>query len=254
MQEHNPPTDSDVRDAEVRPDAAKLSKIFKRLRTWTEQNDQEIEYGRWYVHEAKDPLEEESKIRPQRNAQKIWPHWSHGVPKKLRRSAFSPSFRLNGVQHYPRAYFETLELNWNDMRLLSQLENSSYLLPGDYEHQWSGVYRLFSPETTIDRSCGKDPTGTLYLGMAGARGRNWSTLRTRISSIVKGDHHAMQNRNKLARNRYPWNSLAVEWAYTDRERLSYKGKPFAEAIVAERWLLECYNDSFGELPPWNQRG
>jgi hypothetical protein len=26
----------------------------------------------------------------------------------------------------------------------------------------------------------------------------------------------MQNRNKLARNRYPWNSLAVEWAYTDR--------------------------------------
>jgi hypothetical protein len=34
--------------------------------------------------------------------------------------------------------------------------------------------------TVIDRCCGKDPRGTLYLGLAGGRGRNWSILRTCI--------------------------------------------------------------------------
>jgi hypothetical protein len=55
----------------------------------------------------------------------------------------------------------------------------------------------------------------------------------------------------LIEQKYPWASLAVEWAYTPGE-LNHKGKPFSKAILAENFLLSCYSDSFGELPPWNR--
>ena len=133
--------------------------------------------------------------------------------------------------------------------MLSSLEKNKRFLPHSYTDEWSGVYRIFSPNTPIDRCCGKDPTGTLYIGLAGSRVRKWSILRTRISSILTGEHHAIKNRSDLSRQRFPWGSLAVEWAYTG-ERKNYKGEFVAEAILAEGWLLACYKDLYGEYPPW----
>jgi hypothetical protein len=139
--------------------------------------------------------------------------------------------------------------------MLSPLDGNFHLLPGNYKSEWSGVYRIFSPNTDIDRCCGKDPTGTLYVGMAGTRGGNWSILRTRIAAIAKRDHHTTENWafSNVSRQKFPWETLAVEWAYTG-SRPDHKGESVPAAILAERWLLGSYNDSFGEFPPWNQRG
>ena len=93
------------------------------------------------------------------------------------------------------------------------------------------------------------------MGQAGSRGRSWSILRTRIRSIVKGDHHAIGNwrDSNIARQKFPWDSLSVEWAFTGT-LVDLKGDSSAEALLAETWLLGCYNDSYGEYPPWNQKG
>jgi hypothetical protein len=160
---------------------------------WTEQDDEEIEYGRQYDYTLKNTLIEEYKVRPPKKLAKIWPHWSEGIPTKLRLKVSIDAFSRGNVYHKPVEKYETLELRWNAPHALSVLKNSYSRLPSARRGEWSGVYRIFSPDTTINRCCGKDPTGTLYIGRAGVRGRNWSILRTRIMSIVTGDHHAIRN-------------------------------------------------------------
>jgi hypothetical protein len=107
---------------------------------------------------------------------------------------------------------------------------------------------------TIDRLCGKDPTGTLYLGRAGSE-RGWSILRTRLMQVAKREHHATQcwGDNEQVRRKYPWETVAVDWTYTPH-RLNDKGDSVPGSRMAEQWLLWCYNDSFGEYPPLNQEG
>jgi hypothetical protein len=220
-----------------------------------DDDGEQFEYGRVYVHTPTSNFDEESKLLPLKGDGEIWPHWNDGVPTKFRRKLGSPAFTLKGVQHHYREYFESMELEWNSSRKLSFLrKHYGYLPSGKYESQWSGVYRLFLPDTTIDRFCGKDPTGTLYLGRAGGVGRNWSILRTRIMAIAKREHHATRSwdYNEVIRNKYPWDSLAIEWAFTGK-RTDYKGDAFASAPLAETWLLISYNDSYGELPPLNQK-
>ena len=221
---------------------------------WTDEDDkvdEEIKYGKWYRYTAKTTLAEEYKVHPP----VIWPHWSEGVPTKLRRKLGSDPFVHGTVHHRYVAYYVSVEFDWNAPVKLSLSENNYRSLPRNYRSELSGVYRIFSPNTTIDRSCGKDPTGTLYLGQAGSRGRSWSILRTRIMSIVKRGHHAISNwsYNKIAQQKFPWDSLAVQWAFTGKI-LDLKGESSAEALLAETWLLACYNDSYGEYPPWNQKG
>jgi hypothetical protein len=133
---------------------------------WTEQDDREIKYSKWYVFDAKASLAEEDKIRPPKKVEPIWPHWSEGVPTKLRIWASSPSFSLGAVRHRSRPFYESLELKWNAPCKLSLLKENYRLLPHSHTSEWSGVYRIFSLNTIIDRCCGKDPTGTLYLGQA----------------------------------------------------------------------------------------
>jgi hypothetical protein len=51
---------------------------------WTEEDDkvdEKMQYGRWGRYTAKTTLAEEYKVHPP----VIWPHWSEGVPTKLRR-------------------------------------------------------------------------------------------------------------------------------------------------------------------------
>jgi len=221
---------------------------------WTEEDDEEVEYGEWIVCDAETSLAEQNKVHPPEQMQELWPHWNDGVPRTFRRKLGSPSFHKGTVRHRYREYYVTIELDWNTPHSLPLLRNNYDLLPSTFTRHWSGVYRIFSPDTKIDRCCGQDPTGTLYIGQAGSRG-GWSILRTRIMAIVKGDHHATNKRsvNSVVREMFPWGSLAVEWAYTG-ERTNYKGETVAEAILAEGFLLSCYKQSYGELPPWNARG
>jgi hypothetical protein len=183
-------------------------------------------------------------------ADDVWPHWSEGVPSKLRRELGSPAFSAGKVTYKYRTYHETLTFTWNETFWLPELKKNKRLLP---RHS-SGVYRLFAPNVSIPRCCGIDPTGTLYLGCAGTK-RNWSNLRTRIKNVVDKDHHAMikMSATQVVQKTFPWSSLAVEWAYMGT-RMNYKGESEPAATLGESYLLASYHDSFGELPPWNQKG
>jgi hypothetical protein len=212
------------------------------------EDDDEIEYGKLYVHDLKD-----SGLHRPTAREDIWPLWSDGVPTRLRLTAFTPAFWRDKVHHKARPTQLSLELRWSTSQLLSVLSENKHLLPsGKFSNEWNGVYRLFLPDTTIDRFCGKDPTGTLYLGRAGSK-RGWSILRTRIQAIARGTHHATRSYSDLVRRKYSWDSLAVDWAYTG-DILNYEGETVPGAKRAESWLLSCYNDSFGEYPPMNQEG
>lgn len=218
---------------------------------WTEENDKEPKYGKLYTFTYKTTLYEDRKVRPLLN-ETIWPHWSEGVPTKLRRRVFDKRFDNGKVQHKPRDRYVTIEFNWNAAQALSTLKNNYHLLPGNYENEWRGVYRIFLTEICIDRLGGKDPTGTLYIGRAGSK-RGWSTLRYRVMKAANLEHHAIDFRDAF-RSKFSHNSLAVEWAYTSGRQSNHKGEPIAEAVMAENWLLWCYSEAFGEYPPWNERG
>jgi hypothetical protein len=211
-------------------------------------HDNEIEYHKWYHFTAGAACDEGNETESL--SEDIWPHWADGVPSKLRRELGSPAFKAGNVQYRYRTYYETLNFVWNEAYRLSELRKHKGLLP---RHS-SGIYRLFAPDMSIARCCGTDPTGTLYLGCAGTK-RNWSNLRTRVKNIVQKDHHAMINISgcEVAQKTFPWETLAVEWAYMGK-RLNYSGKSEPAAVLGETWLLASYHDSFGELPPWNQRG
>jgi hypothetical protein len=73
-------------------------------------------------------------------------------------------------------------------------------------------------------------------------------------AISKGEHHATRcwDYNAVIRTQYPWDSLAIEWAYTGK-RKNHKGDSVAAAPLAETWLLSCYIDAYGELPLLNQK-
>jgi len=215
---------------------------------WTEEDDKELEYDKWHRFTAKTTRAEYFKVHPLQR--EIWPNWSDGVPTKLCRQLGSPAFDLGVVKHrYRPHYYDAVDFHWCRSFTLPDLTNNTRLLP---EHA-GGVYRLFAANKTIDRCCGKDPTGTLYLGCAGTK-RNWSNLRTRIKSLVDRDHHAI-NRvsfSDVKQKVFPWDSLAVQWDMGERK--NYKGEPESAAILGETCLLACYHDSFGEYPPWNQKG
>jgi hypothetical protein len=188
----------------------------------TEQDEDEIIYGNWEFT-AQDVLEEERKLFAAKKPKDIWPRWSDGVPAKLRRTYYCPSFTKNGVRYKSRQHCETLEFWWTSPRTISELGKNYGQLPSTRKYHWSGVYRIFILDTAIERLCGKDPTGTLYLGLAGTGSRSWSILRNRLMGVANGDHHAIR-----------------EWRCND-------------ALTAENWLLHCYRDTFGEFPPLNEK-
>jgi hypothetical protein len=222
---------------------------------WTDQDDAEIGYGEEVSLDASSFLAEIKKVYPPRQADEIWPRWSEGVPTEFRRQVWGDWFSSGVARHRPITFSLTLDLEWNGPYSLDQLKDKPRYLPADYTSQWSGVYRIFARDTAIDRCCGTDHTGTLYVGCAASRGRNWSILRTRIQSILNGAHHAMAkwSFSDLLRQKFPRESLAIEWAYTGM-RVDYTGKSVPNVLLAEGWLLSSYNDSYGEYPPWNQKG
>jgi hypothetical protein len=220
-----------------------------------EGSDQDIEYGREYVHTAEGALEEARKQLLSAGESYSWPNWSDGVPIILRRTVWSPQFQLGQVIHRHRKIQATVEFTWGKPRLLTELRENYGLLPSiKYTSQWYGVYRVFVPDSRIGRLCGIDPTGTIYIGRAGSE-RGWSILRTRIMQLAKREHHVTREwaYNDARQKKYPWSSLAVDWAYTEHW-LNHKGERIIGAKRAERWLLDSYNEAFGEYPPLNQEG
>ena len=106
----------------------------------------------------------------------------------------------------------SLNLDWNRPYLLADLERNYELLPSTRTSEWSGVYRLFAPDTVIERACGADATGTLYIGKGGAGGRKWSILRNRVMKLVQREHNALDHWHVSNRvqQRFPWTGLAVQ--------------------------------------------
>ncbi len=140
---------------------------------------------------------------------------------------------------------------WSPARTVKGLGSSI----GKHVRAKAGVYRLIAladveqrTPMVINRVCGCDETGTLYIGVA-AR-----TLRLRLQQLMrslrppaafrfrrKPEHHVGDRirSNRLLEKMLPRECLAVTWAYEKR--------PW----TAEEELLSQYLASFGELPPLN---
>jgi hypothetical protein len=221
---------------------------------WTEAHEKDLAYGEWHNCTPQE-LAVENRLYPAERGEEIEPRWSEGVPSRMRRLCGSPDFFKDGVYHRYRPYYRSVDLCWGGVYFLSWLKaNKAYLPSAKYSRQWSGVYRLSVEGMTIPRCCGSDTTGTLYVGRGGTGRRNSSILQNRVKALVDGKHEALNNWRciDLVRKKYPWESLAVQWAFTGRS-LNYKAEDVAEAEFAESFLLGSYNEAFGELPPWNLR-
>jgi hypothetical protein len=223
---------------------------------WTASDDDEFEYGRQYTFEIGTILAEEKKRLAQQEPQDVWPDWREGRPTHFRRHVYVRAFDSGTAKHQETRQLVGLELSWREAYSLDFLKKNSHRLPSTkWSSQWSGVYRLFASTTSINRCCGTDTTGTLYIGMAGTGKMSWSILATRLKEVIKSNHHAIAkwHRSKLLCERFPRTSLNIEWAYTGT-RTNHAGDTSHDAALAEAWLLASYSDSFGEYPPLNEVG
>ena len=88
----------------------------------------------------------------------------------------------------------------------------------------------------LDRVCGRDETGTLYIGCA-------APLRSRLGQLIRSlvnphnEEHPVGfiRRHELLSERFPLDRLAVRWLYVDY----HEG--------AKQILINRYLRSFGEL-------
>ena len=99
----------------------------------------------------------------------------------------------------------------------------------------------------IDRVCGPDETGTLYIGRANDQralqtrlGNLFRTLRARKGVAYSG-HNAAEflRHHPLLSARFPPDRLAVSWSYDHHD------------VMAEQILFGRYVRFFGEAPPLN---
>jgi hypothetical protein len=136
-------------------------------------------------------------------------------------------------------------------------EAGSYIA-GFITSNCGGVYRLvglanpgINVPAKIDRVCGSDETGTLYIGRASSQrslqlrlGTLFRTLNAR-KGIVYSGHSAAEflRHHPLLSARFPLDRVAVTWSYDYYD------------TMAEQILFARYVRSFGEAPPLNlQRG
>ena len=113
----------------------------------------------------------------------------------------------------------------------------------ELEPERSGVYRLIALDASgnvmpLNRVCGTDETGTLYIGESDR------PLLNRLGSLVKTHHpdYTSKPHRRLSiplAKRFPADRLAITWEYTEVPR------------QREAELLMAYEDQFGELPPNN---
>jgi hypothetical protein len=143
--------------------------------------------------------------------------------------------------------------HWQSLRRI--VDVGSYI--GDFVEYRGGCYRLIAladigtvTPAIINRVCGSDETGTLYIGRGGWR----STVRFRLQQLVRsltrwrvgdGEHGAgnLIRSNQHLKKMFPIECLAVTWTYEKHP------------TIAESNLLWHYFESFGEIQPLNvERG
>ena len=144
---------------------------------------------------------------------------------------------------------------WND--LCSELSWEFHSIDSRHfsakHHGGCGVYRLIAlaseddltKPATLNRVCGQDTTGTLYIGEAGDLSTRLNKLRR--SALVRSfrferSHGAINMLRKIPVLNYPPNKLAVALCFTD---------PLTNLI--EQHLIYAYINSFGEMPPLNYK-
>jgi hypothetical protein len=143
--------------------------------------------------------------------------------------------------------------SWNDICLLLDWRmhslDTGYFSDKDYGR--CGVYRLVALEAprdlrkvaTLNRVCGQDSTGTLYIGEAGNLATRMNQMRrTAKPRRSESSHGALSMLRRISRFDLPREKLGVAFMYTGRHTDS-----------VERDLLHAYINSFGEMPPLNYR-
>jgi hypothetical protein len=125
---------------------------------------------------------------------------------------------------------------------------------GNHCKALSGVYRLIglaaeydlTARATVDRICGRDQTGTLYIGRSGTRPTLQGRLGRLVNSLPKESgftHNAARRlrETSLLSRKFPPSKLAITWCYTN------------DPLTLERDLIAAYAESFGEAPPLNRQ-
>jgi hypothetical protein len=129
-----------------------------------------------------------------------------------------------------------------------------YLVDGGYFEKkhfgYTGVYRLFALDTegdisrpaTLNRVCGQDESGTLYIGESNDLGRRLNELRRSAGRRREGSHGAIAMLRRITSLNYPVAKLGLAVLFTGLR---------TKAI--ERDLLWAYMNTFGDTPPLNYR-
>jgi hypothetical protein len=136
--------------------------------------------------------------------------------------------------------------------LCSELSWRFHMADGGYfgkkHHGFCGVYRLVALETDgdlerpapLNRLCGQDATGTLYIGQAGRLNERLNQLRRSLHS-GEGSHQAITRLKSIPKLDLPPSKLAIALLFTSTNTCD----------VVEGDLLKAYMHEFGDTPPLN---
>jgi len=130
-------------------------------------------------------------------------------------------------------------VNWSRERAWS-VSMGGKCLPGRTSAPGLASEGDLTKPASLDRVCGKDTTGTLYIGHAKSLHSRLNQLR-RSSSGHQSSHNAGRPMNRTLRARFPSNKLAVAILSTGATTFR----------MIERDLIQAYMNSFGDTPPLN---
>jgi hypothetical protein len=119
------------------------------------------------------------------------------------------------------------------------------------DHGFCGVYRLIAlavegdptNPAVLNRVCGQDATGTLYIGQAKSlSGRLNQLRRSARSHRPESSHGAISMLRQIPILNFPLDNLAVALLFTG-----------GATTCVESDLIHAYMNSFGDTPPLNYR-
>ncbi|MGN6438895.1 MAG: hypothetical protein ACTHMM_20295 [Agriterribacter sp.] len=113
-----------------------------------------------------------------------------------------------------------------------------------------GIYRVFALNEDltpkhINRFCGIDTTGTLYIGRTTAQG-----LKKRIYQALAVINPLGKSTGHSGALKYKMNKIIAE--FLNDHKLYFDYEVCAHPAGKERELLNEYASKFGELPPLNK--
>lgn len=141
---------------------------------------------------------------------------------------------------------------WDE--ICSRLRWTLYRADGGYFSRkrlgFCGVYRLIGlaaendvrRPATINRVCGQDASGTLYVGEAGSLNQRLNQFRRSLG--IREDSHGasrMYRQSAPLQSMFPTNKLAVAVFFTSRYL----------STAVEHDLMRAYLNTFGDTPPLN---